>query len=152
MSNGLKVMARVAAIAWLATSGSARGDEGGAATEGGKATAHAALEEGADLPAAPPWLPTQASEQPRAGIDERTMGGKREATRKALARAAERAVDDGRSAHLEAASRAALASVAAAARSTSADSRAAAGQARTAIVKASARGHGSTGSPVEARP
>jgi hypothetical protein len=89
--------------------------------------------------------------QARAAIGDRALGGKDEAARKARARADESAVDDGRSAHLDAANRAAQASVVAAARSISADSRAAATQARAADAKASARGRGSTGSSMDTR-
>jgi hypothetical protein len=146
MTNSFNLMAGVAAIALLAASGTARGDDSGAAATGsGKAAAHAALEEAADIPAAPPRLPAQACDRARAEIGQRAFTGKGDAARKARDHAEERAIDDGRAAHLDAANRAAQASVAAAVKGTSADSRAAAEKARTADAKASARGRGSSG-------
>lgn len=117
----------------------------------GKAAAHAALEEKAGIPVAPPQLPDQASDQARAAVGATGANGaigKTASSSKGDA-AAHRAQDHGRrqldedakTAHVDATDRAAQGAVASAVRNANADSHAAAGQARAAAAKARAAQH-----------
>jgi hypothetical protein len=119
----------------------ARADEPANDGRSGKAAAHAALSDGADLPATPPQLPAQASDQAHQALANTAFGKKGQATSRAHAQAQPHAVDDAGAAHANVANRAAQGSVAAAARGANADGRAAAGQARATTAKANAAGH-----------
>ena len=133
---------RTASFTFLVFSAAvARADDRAAATESGKAAAHAALSEAAELPAEPPKLPALAADGARKAQADTTFAKKGEATRRAHSQAAQHVADDARSAHIDAADRAAQGSVAAAARSANADDRAAAGQARAQAARANAAGH-----------
>jgi hypothetical protein len=107
----------------------------------GKAAAHAALADHADLPAAAPQLPLQASDRARDALGNTAFGKKGRAESQARSEAERRANANAVDAHADAADRAAQGSVAAAARSATADARAAAGQARANSTKAAAAGH-----------
>jgi len=143
MRNLSQMLVAAAATGLLAFGAPAHAAEKTAdATKPGKAAAHEALAEKADLPATPPELPRATAGPPNRSASGAADEKKGEAAKRAHAHAEARAADDARSAHLEAANRAAQASVAAAARSANADSHAAAGQARAAAAKANAREHG----------
>jgi hypothetical protein len=111
------------------------------ASQPGKAAAHAALNDQADIPATPPQLPLQASDRARDTLANTAFGKKGRAAAQTHSEAEHRANTDARDAHADAADRAAQGSVAAAARSANADSRAAAGQARANSAKAAGGGH-----------
>src|SRR5262245_51733372 len=135
-----KRTAGVALFTLLATAAAARGEEDlPSAAQPGKAAAHAALEQGAALPATAPQLPLHASEQARRALADTAFGKKGDAMRRAHSQAEDHANDDARSAHVDAANRAAQGAAAAAARNANADSRAAAGQARATAAKAGSR-------------
>jgi hypothetical protein len=121
-----------------------------APSQPGKAAAHAALSDGADVPATPPELPQHASDQARRALANAAFGKKGEAARKAHAQADQHGADAAIAAHADAADRAAQGSVAAAARSANADSRTAAAQARASAAKANGSGHpnGTTPNPL----
>jgi hypothetical protein len=114
----------------------------------GRAAAHAALSDGADLPARPPQLPLQASDRARQTLANTAFGDKGAAAVSAAhAEAQSHAGADALDAHLDAASRAAQGSVAAAARNANADARMAAGQTRATSAKASAASRRIGGTP-----
>jgi hypothetical protein len=102
----------------------------------GKAVAHAALADQADIPATPPQLPLEASDRARDALGNAAFGKKGEAASQAHGEADRHANRDAIDAHATAADRAAQVSAAAAARSANADARAAAGQARVNAAKA----------------
>jgi hypothetical protein len=106
----------------------------------GRTAAHAALSDGADLPAYPPTLPELASETARHATEKTALGKRGESLREAQAQAAQRAVDGGRAARDEAVNRAAQTAIAGAVRSATADAHAAAGQARVTSARARASG------------
>lgn len=110
-------------------------------SQSGKAAAHAALDEQAELPAMPPQLPAQASDRARDALTNTAFGKKGAATAQAHSEAERRANKDASDAHAAAADRAAQGSAAAAARNANADARAAAGQARATSAKAAGAGH-----------
>jgi hypothetical protein len=122
----------------------ARAGDRATKSEAGRAAAHAALDEGADLPSSPPQLPELGSvrgreaQVPAPAVKKAGTGGK------AGAEAHGRAAVDARAAHLEAVTRAADESVAAAAHGAMGEERSAAGQARAAAAHAAAaaRMHG----------
>jgi hypothetical protein len=132
MSLSSASKAVIMALFTLWTAGSARAAD----DTKGKAAAHAALEEKADVPATPPHLPDAASDRARAAVGGGGAGTRGEAARKAHAQGQRNAGDDDRAAHADAANRAAEGSVAAAAKNANADSHAAAGQARAAAARA----------------
>jgi hypothetical protein len=144
---------RVIAIAFLAgTSGSAAASDTNG-SQSGKAAAHAALAEQADLPTTAPQLPLQASDQAREALANTAFGKKGQAAAQAHSEAERHANRDALDAHAASADRAAQGSAAAAARGANADARAAAGQARANSAKAAA-GHrsGSSLTGTAARP
>jgi hypothetical protein len=106
--------------------------------QSGKAAAHAALADQADLPATAPELPLQASDRARDALADTAFGKKGRATSEVRSEAEHHANIDARDAHAAAADRAAQGAAAAAARSANADARAAAGQARANAAKAGA--------------
>lgn len=105
----------------------------------GRAAAHAALDARADLPAAPPALPTQASDRARGALSETAFGKK--AAVAADAQAAQHAHDAVMDAHTAAASSAGQGSVVEAARAANAEVRAAATRARSTSTKSDAASH-----------
>jgi hypothetical protein len=107
----------------------------------GKAAAHAALSDGADVPAHPPQLPESAADRARDALANTAFGKTGQAQRRARTEARERAAADARSAHADAANQAAQGSLAAAARGANADGRAAAAQARASAAKENAAAH-----------
>jgi hypothetical protein len=118
----------------------------------GKAAAHAALREAADVPATPPQLPELPPPAKARNAAPTTTAGKNADTAgKAHAQAQKHAADDSRAAHIEEANRAAQGSVAAAAGSANADAHAAAGQARAAAARANAAAH-ARGTPAGGHP
>jgi hypothetical protein len=138
-----KMASCVAAIACWIAPGVAWADDRPAAHPGRDA-AHAALLDGADVPATPPALPAAASDEARKALANTAFGKKGEAERRAHASARKHASDAAADARIEAANRAAQGSVAAAARAANADARVAAGQARATAAKTAAAGHKST--------
>jgi hypothetical protein len=139
----LGTAARVIAIAALTfAAGTARAsdvDKGG--SQPGRAAAHAALSDGADVPATAPQLPLDASNQAARTLTSKAFGKNGETVSQAHAEADRHAGTDASEAHVDAALRAAQGSVAAAARSANADARAAAGLARANAAKANAASH-----------
>jgi len=113
----------------------------------GKAAAHAALIDGADLPANPPALPDLASERARGAVDETGTSKKSDSARDAQNQAEQHAVDNARLSHDEAADRAAQTSITGAVRSAAADSRAAAAQVRSNNARAKGPGKPATMPP-----
>jgi hypothetical protein len=114
------------------------GDQGRAK---GKAAAHAALDEKAELPTVPPQLPdqaAQATEKARAAPGKNAFGAKGDAVRRAHGQGQRQAAEDAKAARVDAADRAAQGSASSAAKNANADSHAAAGQARAAAAKAKA--------------
>jgi hypothetical protein len=115
-------------------------------TAPGKAAAHAALSDGAALPAAPPTLPAQASGSARNALSQKAFGkqGSESSAAEAQDQAARHAHDALLDAHVDAASHAAQGAVAAAARGANAEVRAAATQTQSNSAKANAAGHRGT--------
>ncbi len=142
-------MRRAVAVASLTLwAGSAWALDGAASPAAGKAAAHAALRDGADVPSTPPRLPQSASNHAREAQANPVASKRAEATGRVRAEAQVHVSDQARAARADAANRAAEASVAAAARSASADVGAAAGQARASAAKANGLAHrGTTGHP-----
>jgi hypothetical protein len=133
-----RIAASLVALVALTGTGSASEDDG-AAHRPGRAAAHAALTDGADLPANPPSLPDLAADGPRRAPDSATIG-KKDSAREADAQADQHASESARAARDEAANRIAQTSLVGAVRSAASDGRAAAAQARTNGVKAKAGG------------
>jgi hypothetical protein len=124
----------------------ARADDRATKSGAGRAAAHTALDEGAGLPSSPPQLPELGSGRGREAQVPIPAGKKAEAGGKARAEAHGRAAADARAAHLEAATRAADESVAAAAHGAMGEERSAAGQARAAAAHAAAAARKNGGS------
>jgi hypothetical protein len=133
-----KMASCVAAFVCWTISGAARADDQ-STSHPGRDAAHAALLDGADVPATPPTLPATASDQARKVLDDTAFAKKGDAERRAHARARKHANDDAADARAEAVSRAAQGAIAAAARAANADARNAAGQARANAAKAAGR-------------
>jgi len=144
----MKVSTASCVIAFMFVAGSsglaAATDTNG--SQSGKAAAHAALADQADLPATAPQLPVQASDRAHDALANTAFGKKGQAASQAHSEAERHANRAALDAHAAAADRAAQGSAAAAARSANADARAAAGQARANSAKAAAAGRRS-GSP-----
>jgi hypothetical protein len=134
-----RIAALVVALAALTGTGSAAEDDG-AEHRPGRAAAHAALTDGADLPANPPSLPELAPDGSRRGPDSAALGKKTDSAREAARQADQRASDSARVARDEAANRIAQTSIVGAVRSAASDGRAAAAQARATSAKAKAAG------------
>ena len=119
-----------------------------AASRPGRAAAHAALTDGADLPATPPSLPAVSSDGTRraresAALANGSNGAKRsESAREAESQADQHANVGARLTREEIAKRVAEASIVAAVRSAAADQHAAAAQARATSAKANAKAAG----------
>jgi len=150
MSWSAILCAATLAAATLGTAPAWAADEAGKMGPG-KAAAHAALREGADVPPIPPKLPELPAPKARNAASTTTAGKEAETTGKARAQAQKHAADDSRAAHIDEANRAAQGSVAAAAGNANADAHAAAGQARAAAARANAAAHGK-GTPAGGRP
>jgi hypothetical protein len=142
-------MRRAVAVASLTLCGGSAWALDGAASPGaGKAAAHAALRDRADVPSTPPRLPQSASDHAREALANPAVGKKAEAAGRVRAEAQLHISDEARAARADAANRAAEASVAAAAHNANADAAAAAGQARASAAKANGAAHrGTTGHP-----
>jgi hypothetical protein len=136
-------LAAAIAAATLGTVPARAADEAGKMGPG-KAAAHAALREGADVPPTPPKLPELPTTKARSASSATTAGKEAASTDKARAQAQKHAADDSRAAHIDEANRAAQGSVAAAAGNANADAHAAAGQARAAAARAAARARGAS--------
>ena len=102
----------------------------------GKAAAHAALMDGANLPANPAALPDLASQPARGAVDETGTSRKSDSARDTQNQVEQHAVDNARLSHDEAADQTAQTSITGAVRSAAADSRAAAAQVRSNSAKA----------------
>jgi hypothetical protein len=119
-----------------------------AASHPGRAAAHAALTDGADLPATPPSLPAVSSDGTRRARQSAVLanggnGTKRsDSAREAESQADQHANVGARLTREEIAKRVADASIVAAVRSAAADQHAAAAQARATSAKANARAAG----------
>jgi len=136
------ILAFVCALPLTAAFASANDDfTAGDGRAKGKAAAHAALDEKAELPVTPPQFPDQASDKARAALGKTAFGAKREAARQARGHGQQQAGEDTKGARLDAADRAAQGAVASAVRNANADSHAAAGQARAAAAKAAHAPH-----------
>jgi hypothetical protein len=136
------------AASTAALTGAARAaEDDSAAHRPGRAAAHAALIDGADLPTTPPSLPELALEAPRRAPEPGSLAKKGELAREADSQADLHAGDNGRAARDEAANRIAQASLVGAVRSAAADERIAAAQARTTNAKAKAAAGRPPGGP-----
>jgi hypothetical protein len=136
MLSPVRITALVLAVSALTATGRAAEDES-AAHRPGRAAAHAALTDGADLPANPPSLPDLALEGARR-VDPASVGRKPDTTREAASQADQHASANSRAERDEQVNRIAQSSVAAAVRSATTDARVAASQARTSGAKAKA--------------
>jgi len=124
---------------WVSAARAGEDPSGDVGTKG-KAAAHAALDQKADVPPTPPQLPDQASDRAQLVHLKTAFGAHGEAMRDARAHGQRKAGDDGRAARADEANQATDGAAASAARNANADSHAAAGQARAAAAKAKAHG------------
>src|SRR5262252_10976887 len=122
MLSPLRITAVILAVSALTATGRAAEDEG-AAHRPGRAAAHAALTDGADLPSNPPALPELSLDGPRHAPDPANLGKKADATREAASQADQHASDSARGARDEQATRLAQSSVVAAVRGAALDAR-----------------------------
>jgi hypothetical protein len=153
MLSPLRIAALGLAVSALTGTVRAAEDEG-AAHRPGRTAAHAALTDGADLPANPPSLPDLSLESPRHGLDPASGARKPDATREAASQADQHASESSRAERDEQVNRIAQSSVVAAVRSANSDAHVAAVQARTSGAKAkesAAHGTGTT-HPTPKRP
>jgi hypothetical protein len=140
----MRALVRIATVAgalWALTGAVRAAEDSGGAPRPGRAAAHAALTDGADLPATPPSLPELLPDGARRTPDPATLGKKAEAAREAQNQADQHANDGAREAREDAANRAAQSSIVGVVRGAAADARAAAAQARTNSAKARASTH-----------
>jgi hypothetical protein len=107
----------------------------------GRAAAHAALADGADLPANPPSFPDPSVDGTRHPPDPGTLGRRIDSARDAENQANDHANDRARTVRDEEANGIAQASAVAAVRSATADAHVAAAQARTNAANAKGAGH-----------
>jgi hypothetical protein len=141
MLTFLHISALALALAALTGTGRAAEDDG-AAHRPGRAAAHAALTDGADLPSTPPSLPDLSSDGARRVPDPANLGRKPDLGREAASQAAQHANDNARTSRAEQASGLAQASLAAAVRSAANDAHVAAAQAQSNSAKAKGAAHG----------
>jgi len=134
--------AAILVSAAVALTGAARAaeDESGAHRPG-RAAAHAALADGADLPVNPPSLPELALEGGRRADPAAAAARRLDAPREAASQADQHAAESSRAERDEQANRIAQASVVAAVRSAANDAHVAAAQARSSVAKAKGPGH-----------
>jgi len=129
-------------LATLTGTGSAAEDDV-AASRPGRAAAHAALTDGADLPATPPALPALSSDGTRRSPESAALATPRkkgESAREAESQADQHASVGTRLTRDEVANRVAQSSIVGAVRSAGSDQHAAAAQARATSAKAKAAG------------
>jgi hypothetical protein len=141
MLNFLRITTLMLAFVALTGAGRAAEDDG-AAHRPGRAAAHAALTDGADLPANPPSLPELSVEGPRHAPDSAGLGRKADSAHEAANRADQHAADNARAARDEQANAIAQTSLAASVRSAASDAHVAAAQARTNGARATGATHG----------
>jgi hypothetical protein len=133
----------VVALALAALTGAGRAaEDDGAAHRPGRAAAHAALTDGADLPANPPSLPELALDGARHTPDPAGLGKKPESARQAASEADQHANSNALTSRDEQANRIAQSSLAATVRSAANDAHVAAAQAQSNTAKAKGAAHG----------